>query len=114
MSVYPQIAELPKRTFGGFRLWVCVGELGGAQTTAHMCSAVRNPSKVQATTQTARAPSCLPVFACFGDDAWLRPEALMDLMVIWYKVAAFRPVTVPGELATVVSMIVSPSSAVSK
>lgn len=38
----------------------------------------------------------------------------MDLMVIRYKVAAFRPVTVPGELATMVSMTVSPSSAVSR
>lgn len=54
----------------------------------------------------------LPVFACVGGDAWLRPAALMELTVIWYKVAAFRPVTVPGELATVVSMTVSPSLAV--
>lgn len=69
---------------------------------------------MQGITQTAQASSYPPVFACFGDDAWLCPEALMDLMVIWYKVAAFRPVTVPGELATVVSMIVFPSSAVSK
>lgn len=54
----------------------------------------------------------LPVFASFGGDAWLLPAALMDLTVIWYKVAAFRPVTVPGELATMVSITVSPSSAV--
>lgn len=54
----------------------------------------------------------IPVFACFGGDAWLLPAALMALTVIWYKVAALRPVTVPGELATMVSMTVSPSSAV--
>ena len=70
-----------------------------------------NWSRSQAIAQQ-RMSVQLPVFACFGGDAWLLPAGLMDLMVIWYKVAAFRPVTVPGELATTVSMTVFPSLAV--
>lgn len=90
-------------------------ELTCAQTTQHICGAVETDLGHKQTRRQREHPGIyLPVFACFGDDAWLCPEALMDLMVTRYKVAAFRPVTVPGELATTVSMTVSPSSAVSK
>lgn len=56
----------------------------------------------------------LPVFAFFADEGWLLPPAFIDRMDILYTVAAFSPVTVPGEFVMIVSMKESPSCAVSK